>query len=83
MNETMFRNKVNDAVFLRDLQCDGEVAGGLGWEIDVNSFVDERGVRRRVANFNDMELSMPVSLSKEHRGLTDLPWHRLQSVPRN
>lgn len=56
MDETVFRDEVNDAVLFRDLHCDWEVVRGLGREVHIDGFLDEGGIRSRVVNFNDVEL---------------------------
>jgi hypothetical protein len=75
MDETIFRDEVNDAVLFRDLHGNGEVVCGLRWEVDINSFLDERRIGSRVVNFNNMKLCNSVSLAEapKLKGLTLAP----------
>jgi hypothetical protein len=60
VNEPIFRDEVNDTVLLGNLHGDREVVGGLGREVDVDSFLDKGRVWRRMIDLNDMELRRGV-----------------------
>jgi hypothetical protein len=57
MDEAVFRDKINDSVFLRDLHGHGEVIGSLWWEVNVDILLGEWRVRRLMVNFDDMQLA--------------------------
>ena len=56
MDETIFRDQVDDTVLLGHLHRDGEVIRGLRWEVDVDSLLGEWWVGGLVVNLDDMQL---------------------------
>jgi len=54
MNKTVFRYEVDDAVLLRYLHGHWEVVHCFRWEVDIDGFLAEWGIRRSVVNFNNM-----------------------------
>jgi len=56
MNEAILGDDVNDLVTIRDLHCDWEVVGGLGWEIDVDVLLGELRVSLLVIHLDNVEL---------------------------
>ena len=56
VDESEFRDKVDDAVLLRDLHGDGEIVCRLGREEDVDLLLLEGWVRSLVTDLHDMEL---------------------------
>ena len=56
MDKAIFRDKVDDSMFLRDLHGHGEVIGSLWWEVNINVLLGEWRVRRLMVNLDDMQL---------------------------
>jgi len=56
MDKAIFRDKVDDSMFLRDLHGHGEVIGSFWWEVNVNVLLGEWRVRRLMVNLDDMQL---------------------------
>lgn len=79
----ILRDEVYDAVLLRHLHCDREVASCFSREIHVDAFLGERSVGRRVINLNHMKL---YGGSDEYTILASVslcsPLHRLQCALR-
>lgn len=57
VDETVFRDEVDDTVALRDLHRDGEIVRGLGREEDVDRFLRVHRVGGSVIDLDDVELS--------------------------
>ena len=56
VDETVLRDEVDDAVFLRYLHCHGEIVSSFRREINVDRLLSEWCIRGSVVNFYDMEL---------------------------
>ena len=56
MDKAIFRDKVDDSMFLRDLHGHREVICSLWWEININVLLGEWRVRRLMVNLDDMQL---------------------------
>lgn len=78
MDEAVFRDKVNDTVFLRDLHGDGEVIGRLWWEVNIDVLLGEWRVRRLMVDLNDVQLENIQHDVCEGKDNVMLPWHQWQ-----
>jgi hypothetical protein len=54
MDKTVFRYEVDDAMLLRYLDGHWDVVRCFGWEVDIDGFLDEWGIRSGVVDFNNM-----------------------------
>lgn len=58
MNETEFRDEVDNTVTLRDLHGDGEIVCRFWWEEDIDCLFREWWVWRLVTNLDYVELQV-------------------------
>ena len=56
MDETVFRDKIDNAVLLRDLHRYREIVRSLRWEVDIHSLLREWRIRCGMINLNDVQL---------------------------
>ena len=58
VDESVFRDKEDDAITRRNLHCDGEVISGFDGEEDVDSLLLEYRISRIVINLNNVQLTL-------------------------
>ena len=56
VNESVFRDQVNDSVLFRDLHRDGEIVGRLWREVDVDLLFSEGGIRGLMVDLYNVKL---------------------------